>query len=280
MRLFIIVGFFFCFVQNTFAQFGAGTKLTKGVQGTELIVVLDPVYGDAYNDAIQEAVEKYWTFTPKFRFISGPQFKQFCKDPKYSFLMRFEMKDATLTEEAYINLGIINGGKACKQAIEDWTAYANINIFNDGSYKTECIRAVQMMQNYLQLSSKNNISSLKNYEETYAIYNKSKVELEKKQIILQLDECLEEFQDLQKIRTYYPQKLKFVAFEALNAATLKQNPDLVYHVLARDTEGYRYHLFVQAKDSKILFANEAKRKDRCLIGKETLKIMADGLAKP
>jgi hypothetical protein len=38
------------------AQFGAGSKVTRPIKNTELLVVLAPEYGDAYNDALQAAV--------------------------------------------------------------------------------------------------------------------------------------------------------------------------------------------------------------------------------
>ena len=259
---------FFLLAQNVMAQFGAGSKIVKSIAATELLVVLDPVYGDEYNDGIQAAIKTYWTFT-KYRFISGPQYKMYCKDKKYSFLCRFEVKDAALTDEKFDNLGVIQGGN-CGQDIGDFAAYANLMVFSPKAYPTECIRAVQLLQNYLVLATENPVSNLKNWEEVMALHNHNKRELPDKQLLLQLADCLEKYQDIRNIRNTYTRPVRFAEYDEIDAAIVAQNPDIIYHRLVFDSEGYRFHTFFCAKDNKILFMKQGQGSERVLLGKTNL----------
>ena len=253
------------------AQFGAGSKITRPIKNTELLVVLAPEYGDAYNDALQEAVTKYWTYT-KFKFISGPQYKQYCKDKTKSFLVMFEVNESSLVEEKFTNLGIIQGG-TCKKAVEDFAAYANLFTFSDKALPVECIRAVQIIQNYLKIADDADISNLKNWEEVMKQHNRATYELFGKEWLLLTVDLLEDYQDIRKIRKIYTEPVRIVEFDEIDKATFDQNPNIVYHQLVYDYEGYRFHTFFTGKDSKIVYMKQAQRNERVLIGKETLTAM-------
>jgi hypothetical protein len=273
MRFFFL---FLCFLAMpclVMAQFGAGSNVTRTIKNTELLVVLSPEYGDAYNEALEAAVTKYWTYT-KFRFISGPQYKQFCKDKKYSFLMMFEVKEASLSEEKFSNLGIVQGG-SCKKDIQDFAAYANLFTWEDKGMKVECIRAVQIIQNYLIMADANEISNFKNFEEIVKAHNKNRADIKGKIWKVVQEDFLEEMQDVRKIRKIYTDSIKIVQFDAIDDATLKQAENIIYHQLFYDYEGYRYHAFFQAKGTRLLYLKQAQRKERVLIGKETLKALAE-----
>jgi hypothetical protein len=253
------------------AQFGAGSKITRPIKNTELLVVLAPEYGDAYNDALQEAVNKYWTYT-KFKFISGPQYKQYCKDKTKSFLVMFEVNESSLVEEKFTNLGIIQGG-TCKKAVEDFAAYANLFTFSDKAYKVECIRAVQIIQNYLKIADEAEISNLKNWEEVMKQHNRATYELFGKEWLLLTVDLLEDYQDIRKIRKIYTEPVRIVEFDEIDKATFDQSPNIIYHQLVYDYEGYRFHTFFTGKDTKIVYMKQAQRNERVLIGKETLTAM-------
>lgn len=255
------------------AQFGAGSKITRPLKNTELLVVLAPEYGDAYNNALQEAVEKYWTYT-KYKFISGPQYKQYCKDKNKSFLMLFEIEESSLNEEKFTNLGILQGG-TCKKAVEDFAAYANLFTWSDKAYKVECIRAVQMIQNYLKIADENEISNLKNWAEVVKLHNKNAYELFGKEWLLLTADLLDDYKDIRKIRKIYTEPVRVVEFDEIDKATFEQNPNIIYHQLVYDYEGYRFHTFFIGKDTKVIYMKQAQRNERVLIGKETLTAMME-----
>ncbi|MEY4927474.1 MAG: hypothetical protein RI894_1910, partial [Bacteroidota bacterium] len=242
MRNLLIFIFIFCSQTAIFGQFGGGSKAIRKIKDTELMVILDPAYGDGYNEEIQNAVKKYWTFT-KYRFISGPQYKKYCNDPKYSFLSRFEVKEASVVEEKIIFLGIIQGG-SCGQAVGDFAAYFNLWVWGEKAYAVECVRTVQILQNYLQLGTDNDIPALKNWEDICRLYNRRKHELNGKQWLLQTADVLEEYQDIRKVRTIYTRgKVRFAEFDEIDDAIKEGNDSTIYHQLCYDSEGYRFHVW-------------------------------------
>jgi hypothetical protein len=255
------------------AQFGAGSKVTRPIKNTELLVVLAPEYGDAYNDALQAAVNKYWTYT-KFKYISGPQYKQYCKDKTKSFLVMFEVDESSLTEEKFTNLGIIQGG-TCKKAVEDFAAYANLFTWSEKAYPVECIRAVQIIQNYLKMADESEIATFKNWEEVVKLHNKNAYEFNGKEWLVTTEDFLDEYKDLKKIKKIYTEPMRIVEFDEIDKATFEQSPNIIYHQLVYDYEGYRFHTFFTGKDTKVIFMKQAQRNERVLIGKETLQALMD-----
>ncbi len=254
-----------------FAQFGiGGTKEIKKLKKTELLVVLG--YDEAYNDAMKEAIEKNWTFT-KYRFISGLEYKKHCSNPAYSFLMQFTIKDWAFKEEKYDDVGIVLGGD-CRVGPYEMVSFANMIVMSDPYYKAECIRAVQFMQNYLELGYANNLSS-DNYDETYALYNKNHPELGQKTLILQEEDLLEEYQTVNAVSKLYEQKFEFGGQSKVDQATINQEENLVYTKLIFDVHGYKYRCAIRAKDSKILYVIETQNKEIILMGKRTLRELSD-----
>ena len=255
----------------TFAQFGnGGTAAVRKIQQTETLVVLDPaLYDDAYNEEIQAVFKKYWTFT-KFRFISGPQVPKYCKDAHYSFFMQLEMEDNTLTSGHYTDVGLLQGGR-CGLSRFDMVSYSTISPYNTEAetYRVELVRAVQMIQNYMQLALDNNLGA-DNVVESVRLYRKNQATLERATFGVETVDLLEEYQTIDKVKEYYTFPVRVAEYPELAAATLNQRDDLVYHVLVRDIEGFRYHLLIRAKGSQVVFAKEAKRKERVLLGKENL----------
>ena len=269
-KIFIAFAIIFAFSASVNAQFGGGSKAIRKLKNTELMVILDPVYGDAYNDEIQNAVKKYWTFT-KYRFISGPQYKKYCNDPKYSFLTRFEVVEASVVDEKIRFLGVIQGG-TCGQAKEDFAAYFNLWTWGEKAYAVECVRTVQILQNYLNMGMEDDIPALKNWEDVSKLYNRRKHELNGKQWLLQTADVLDEMQDIRKVREIYKRgKVRFAEFDEIDDEIKAESDSTIYHQLCYDSEGYRFHVWFIAKNSQIVYIRQAQRKDRVLLGKETLK---------
>lgn len=265
-NILLIALFSLCIQFSATAQFGiGGTKKIQEIKNTTTYIVLG--YEDAYNKAIKNAFEKYWTFTP-YEFISGPQFKDYCERKDASFILLFTIQDWAFVEEEYRDVGIVKGGR-CRYAPEDMVAYSNLIVGADFHYETVCIRAVQMMQNYLELGLKRHFSE-DNYIETYQAYSESKNTIHEKQLVLTEYDLLEEFMDLKAIKKLYRHDVSIVHPSEVFDIVLNQEEDKVYHYLAFDVHGYRYHLAIQGKDSKVLFGKEANGKDDILLGKKSL----------
>ena len=260
-----------CLALSSYAQFGiGGTKSIKKVKNTELLVVLG--YDEDYNRAMEEAITKYWTFN-NYRFISGTQYKKYCNSSKYSFLMLFTIKDWAMYNEEYDDVGIVLGGN-CRVGPTEMVAYANMMVMNSSYYKAECIRAVQMIQNYLDLGTKNNLAP-ENYKETCRIYNRNHPEMGSKQLVIQDEDLLDGVHTIEKVKQYYTHPVRFGGQSEVDKATFDQDEDFVYTKLIWDVHGYKYRCAIQAKDSRILYTIETQNREVILMGKRTLKEFND-----
>ena len=267
--LLLIVGVFISF--HSFAQFGiGGSKAIKKVKKTELLVVLG--YDEAYNEAIEAAVTKHWTFND-FRFISGTQYKKYCNNSKYSFLMLFSIKDYAFYSEEYNDVGVVLGGN-CRVGPYDMVGYANMIVMNEKYYAAECVRAVQLIQNYLELGMQENLAR-DNYKETRLNYNKNHLALGSKTLVIQDEDLLENVASIDKVKSLYTHPVRFGRQSEVDKATLEQNEDVVYTKLVWDVHGYKYRCAILAKDSKVLYAIETQNKEVILMGKRTLKELND-----
>ncbi|MEM7102525.1 MAG: hypothetical protein AAF502_05270 [Bacteroidota bacterium] len=267
--LLLFAFFLFCLPAN--AQFGTGgSKGAKAVKDTELIVVLG--YGADYNTAIKEAITKYWTFT-KYKFITGSEYKKYCDDPRYSLLLMFTLKDFAFVDEEYDDIGIVLGGK-CRYSPYEMLAYANMHVMNGSYYRAECVRAVQFMQNFLEMAMNESFPS-DNYKAIYSKYNKSHSQLGDKQLVLQEEDLLEEYSTLAEVKKLYTHKVRFGGQSEVDQATLEQDENFVYTKLIFDVHGYKYRCAIQAKDSKILYAIETQNREVILMGKRTLRELDD-----
>lgn len=254
-----------------FSQFGfGGSKAINKLKNTELLVVLG--YEDSYNKAIQNAIETHWTFT-KYRFISGPEYNQYCGDSRYSFLMKFTIRDWSFVDEEYDDVGIIPGG-SCRTGPYDMVSFANMIVMNGSYYKAECVRAVQMMQNYLMMGEQEYLSK-DNFEESVAMYKTGHQEMGENLLVLQEEDMLYDFIKLPKVKTLYTHRVKFGGQSEIDKATLNQSEDLMYTKLIFDPHGYKYRCVIRAKDSKVLYAIETQNREVILMGKRTLRELDD-----
>lgn len=252
-----------------FAQFGVGgSKDIKKVKQSKTFVVLDPEYGEAYNEAVQEAFNKYWKFS-KFEFISGPQYARYCKDANNSFFVPFAVLSDAFMANEFPNVGITLGGK-CSYESHDMVASANLFTWSKKAYFVEMIRAVQLIQNYLEIGLNANLLE-ESWSETYQLYNQSHAELRSKTLYIEPEELLEEFrEDIEKVKKFYTLPIQFASISETDKLTREQREDAVFHRTIWDIQGIRYHCLIRGKDSKIIYCREAKKKERVQVGKVNL----------
>ncbi|MEO1436030.1 MAG: hypothetical protein AAFV80_10875 [Bacteroidota bacterium] len=266
LTLFFIASYFI-----SFAQFGfGGTKAINKLKNTELLVVLG--YDNAYNQAIKAAVEKHWNFT-EYRFISGPEYNQYCGDKRYSFLMKFTIRDWSFVDEQYDDVGIVLGGN-CRTGPYEMVSFANMIVMNGSYYNAECVRAIQMMQNYLAVGEQEYLPK-DNFRQTVDLYKSGHLEMKDRTLVLQEEDMLYDFVKLSKVKAAYTHPVRFGGQSEVDKATLNQTDDFLYTKLIFDPYGYKYRCVIRAKDSKILYAIETQNREVILMGKRTLREFND-----
>jgi len=235
---------------TSFCQFGnGGSKAVKKLKNTETLVILG--YSDAYNDAIKEAFEKHWTFT-KFKFISGPQYKKYCNSSNYSFVQLLTIKDWQFTREQYDDIGIVMGGR-CKTAPEDMVVYANMDVYDDGYYRLECKRAVQLMQHYLEIAMNKNLPK-DNDKEIINYYASKHKAMSGKTLILSPQDLRPEIREIDKVKKHYDHAVRMETNLFIDRAVWKEEKGLLYTIYVFDLRGYSYHLVISTEDNEILYA--------------------------
>ncbi len=252
-------------VLMAYAQFGeGGTKDIKKLKETETLVVLG--YHDSYNEAIKQAFQKHWTFT-KYRFISGSQYKKYCKNKKYSFVVVQTIRDHQFKDEKYDDVGIVLGGR-CGYGPQDMVAYANMIVGDSTYYYIECVRAVQLMQNYLEMGLKKRLPP-SNYSETISAYNKNHPKMAGKTLLIAKQDVLDKYK--KNVGKYYDQPFRMAPQREADQAMLDGNNDLMYTMLFFDIHGYPYRCALRAGDSQILYGIEGQNREGFLLGKHMLK---------
>ncbi len=244
------------------AQFGNGnSKEIQQLKQTKTLVVLG--YDAEYNKAIQAAVKKYWTFT-EYDFIAGPSYKKYCGNSDYSFIMLYKIKDYAFTSDFYHNIGVSLGG-SCEISNYKSVAYGNMIPMKHYKAETECVRAIQMMQQFLEMGSKEKIAR-EDDEKLVDLYSASKDEVQKKILYINENDILPEFSSLRKVKELYKFEVRVVDAETIEKVILEQRENAVVYKLAFVSRGYRYHIVAEAKGGKILFGMQAKKKEQILTG--------------
>lgn len=250
-----------------FGQFGqGGVKAVKKLQKTETLVILG--YGEAYNDAIKEAFEKHWTFT-KFRFISGTQYADHCGNSKYSFVQLLTIKDWQFTREQYDDIGIVLGG-ICKTAPEDMIAYANMDVYDDGYYRLECKRAVQFMQQYLEIVLERSLPK-DNDKEILKYYASKHQQMEGNTFIFSPTDLRPEIREIEKLKKHYKHPVQLETGLFIDRAVWKEEKGYLYTLYIFDLLGYSYHFVIKTENNEILYAIPTRSGQGYLVSNPILK---------
>jgi len=248
-------------------QFGnGGAKEVEKLKKTETMVILG--YSDAYNDAIKEAFEKHWTFT-KVSFISGTQYKDHCSNSKYSFVHVFSIKDWQFTREEYDDVGIVLGGR-CKTGPDDMIAYANMIVYEDDYFRLECKRAVQFMQQYLEIALAQKLPK-DNIKETINFYASKQQQMEGKTLVFGPEDLRPEIREIEQIKKHYKHPVKLETGLYIDRAVWREEPGMMYSSYVFDMRGYSFHLIIQASNNEILYAIPTKSSQGYVVSNPILK---------
>ena len=269
-RLFgLIILFSLCLSPNLQAQFGqGGNKAIEKLKNTETLVVLG--YDDEYNEAIQEAFNNHWTFT-KYRFIPGTHYKRYCKDPQYSFVMIFTIREWQVVNEQYDDIGIVLGGN-CNTGPYDMVAYANMDVYSPSYYRLECQRAVQFMQDYLETGEERKMPR-DNIDETIEMYNERHAEMADKELVLCEEDIIEKHATIDKVKKYYTHPVRLDAQFQVDRNAWRQTENYLYTVFLYDVNGFTYRCVVEAKGSRMLFMMPTENHEAYLMGPRSFKRM-------
>lgn len=201
---------------------------------SETCVVLEDNQLSFYNAEIKDAVNKYWKVTP-FKYIKETEFNVTRTDPSYSFIV------LTITNfsndksgSAYDFLNLLLGADV--ENLDELPELCAIPLSFAGapeeeySYKLGLI--IRFMQYHADLVIQNPTTSALRY---LKYYNKNVPEIMGKTILVREEDLAPEISTEEKIRAYYPNKVRIVdEEEIMKAIEEKQKDVLIVHKVGPD----------------------------------------------
>lgn len=197
-------------------------------------VVLQENQISFYNAEIKNAVNKYWKVTP-VRFITESEFNVMRTDPSYSFIV------LTITNfsndksgSAYDFLNLLLGADV--ENLDELPEFCAIPLSFVGapeeeySYKLGLI--VRFMQYHADMVMKNPTNAALRY---LKYYNRNVPDIKGKTILVREDDLAPEINTVERINTYYPNKVKIVPEEEIIRAIDENDKDvLIVHKVGPD----------------------------------------------
>jgi len=181
----------------------------------------------------------------------------------------FTIKDWQFTREQYDDVGIVMGGN-CKTGPEDMVTYANMIVYEDGYFRLECKRAVQFMQQYLEIAMSKNLPK-DNDKEIINFYASKHKEMEGKTLIFGPSDLRPEIREIEKIQKHYKQPVRLETGLFVDRAVWREEKGLVYTLYVFDMTGYSYHLIMNAEDNEIIYATPTKSGQGYLVSNPILR---------
>lgn len=233
------------------AQTGvANRKDALIIKNSMLVVVLDED-STPYNKAIQTAMNNYWKFSG-YTFIYSRDKNNYCK-PGYTLIDRYTGYGLS-HRLSYIAI-VFPDEKNCEWYKLDLQAYSYAS-FDRDHIKAHAIRAVQFIQNYLNLVINEKLGG-DGLGSICRMCNSEKKLIKQKMLFINDGETVESVSDVKKICRYYDYDFKLVSLEEIDNAIIEQNEDIVYTINIMEKNGLTYRMVVQGKDSKILYCQHS-----------------------
>jgi hypothetical protein len=193
---------------------------------TKTLVVLESQMFSTYNAFIKGAMKEYWDIT-EYEFITSDEFETKRKDPQYSFIVLTETKfDKDKSGSVYNFINLLLGTRVGR--IEDMPemcaiplSIANTDEF-DYTFKVGMV--LRFMQAHVKHLSEDPSIKGKKY---LKYYNQFIPELPDKTILVSADDLEEDVLSQKTNPKIFPQNLKILTEEEVNAAIVSRSENSV-----------------------------------------------------
>lgn len=210
-----------------------------------------------FNKPMREAIEKHWTITP-VEFITFDEFQRKRTNDNYSFMIYADIKQDNW-DEVYEFINFVMGDK--KRDFERMPdlgsvplSYRDVDPLN---YHYKMGAFVKFMQNLVQQRRKNDRLKLSKF------INANDERLKQMELWLLKHEVDEKINTEEKVKRYYPYKVKFVSRNDIKKAIDEDNPNvaLLHKIGPEDTTdrpvGNRCWKFIlSAETGEVLYSSQ------------------------
>ncbi len=207
---------------------GSRAEIGRFTTTTTYVVVKNDIFAD-YNDAIKEAVEKFWTITP-YEFINESDFQMLRNDQEKSFLVINQVyfeRDRSKTLFDFLILTL--GGRA--RTINDMPTLCAVPLAYRGANKSDYLyklgAIVKFIQKHMEITISNSNLNSDNIIDFYT--NNSGSVANKKLYVLQ-DELEFDIRNQSAFNKNYPFPFKFSSKEEIKELIMNSDSQaLILH---------------------------------------------------
>ena len=270
MSKYLIISVFLAASSVLFAQnqqiVYANARQIEDFFNTKTMVVMDANTISAYNIAIVDAMEKYWTITP-FEIITSEQFDNMRNNPELSFIWQPTVRlERDRQRVYYLYMSIVMGGNA--RNLESMPTLLNVPLAYTGVDEEDYIEKLPLMIRFAQIHI-NNLRGERNPRNMHNLssYNRTNSGLLRNMILLvQESDLSEEVNTLEKISAVYPGVVKIVDLDELNEAIESHAPNTaVLHQVGpaeNENSGRSYRQIYGTEDGKLYYYNHQRIGER------------------
>jgi hypothetical protein len=222
-------------------------------------IVLEEDQMSTFNTYIRSAVKEFWTITP-YEFIEVKDFNVRRLDPQYSFIVLTQTtyeKDKSAALYNYINL--LQGKKGSKlgEMPEICAIPLSFASEDDLEYGYKLGAILRFMQKHAAMISEDPSLTGRKY---LKYYNKNIPAVANKTILVKQEDLTPDISTIEKIRTYYSNKIEIVSEEAIMKAIADKAPNtLILHKVGPVGEvksGYCFKMLIGTDDSDMYYYHQ------------------------
>lgn len=209
-----------------------------------------------FNSSIKKAMEKHWDIT-EFKFISYSEFQRMRTNEDASFMIFANIKQNNL-DQMYEFINFVMGDK--KREFDRMPDLASVPLAyleaDDLNYLYKMGAFVKFMQTYVQMQATTPRMRLSN------VWNVKATELQSMELWVLEEELAENINTPDKIRNYYPFKVKMATRDEIEKAIEEDREDVAFlHKIGpedtnRTGRGKCWKFIVAAKDGRVLFSSQ------------------------
>ncbi len=234
---------------------GTQSDIKKFMNSTTYIVLKNNLISD-FNDALKDAVEKYWTIT-EYEFIQLSDFEKFKKDTDKSFLMINQVyfeKDKSRTLFDFLILTI--GGNY--STVNDMPTLCAVPLCYNGALESEYAYKTGLMIKFIQnhiLTCKENPAL--NEDNIADYYEKKTGSLKSKTLYLLKEEVAPDIRTKNSFASEYPYNFDYTTKENIqNLINSNSKDGMILHVLGpqiKSTLSYCIKIIIDTENGLVYY---------------------------
>jgi hypothetical protein len=222
-------------------------------------VVLEEDQMSTFNTYIRAAVKEFWTITP-YEFIEVKDFNVRRLDPQYSFIVLTQTtyeRDKSAALYNYINLLQGKNGSKLGEMPEICAIPLSFASEDDLEYGYKLGAILRFIQKHASMISDDPSLTGRKY---LKYYNKNIPEVASRTILVKQEDLSIDISTIEKIRTFYKNKIEIVSEEVIMKAIADKAPNtLILHKVGPVGEvksGYCFKMLIGTDDSDMYYYHQ------------------------